>query len=76
MKSIVNLHWDGESPVPKNKNRKEETIMLSEYVERVAIMIKTGASEETIENYIFSLYANGKITERGYSLLNGMDFRK
>lgn len=41
-------------------------------IEEVAIMIKTGASEDTIENFIHKMYANSEIGDRTFSLLEGM----
>lgn len=55
--------------------RKEYTHMLSDYIEMVAAMIRTGASEDSIDDFIYNLYKDQKVTERGYSLLMGMNYR-
>ena len=47
-----------------------------EIVERVRIMINTGASEDTVHDYITKLYANGKITTNIYDLLVGMNLNR
>ena len=41
-------------------------------IEEVAIMIKTGASEKTVSNYIDKLYKNFEISDRVYCILNDM----
>ena len=41
-------------------------------IEEVAIMIKTGASEKTVSNYIDKLYKNFEISDRAYCILNDM----
>lgn len=41
-------------------------------IEEVATMIRTGASEKTVSNYIESLLRDGEITTRVYELLIGM----
>ena len=41
-------------------------------IEEVAIMIRTGASEKAVDEYIEKLYQNSEITDRVYSLLVGM----
>ena len=41
-------------------------------IEEVSIMIKTGASEKTVTNYIEKLYANFEISDRVYYILNDM----
>ena len=41
-------------------------------IEEVAIMIKTGASEKTVSNYIDKLYNNFEISERVYCILIDM----
>lgn len=43
-------------------------------IEEVAIMIRTGASIEAVDEYIIALYEKGEITERVYSLLMGMNY--
>ena len=42
-------------------------------VEEVAIMIRTGASEKTVDDYIEKLWKNGEITSRVYDLLVTMN---
>lgn len=42
-------------------------------IEEVAIMIKIGASEKTVSNYIDKLYKNFEISDRVYCILNDMD---
>lgn len=39
-------------------------------IEEVLIMIKTGASEKTVSNYIDKLYNNFEISDRVYCILN------
>ena len=41
-------------------------------IEEVAIMIKTGASEKTVSDYIDKLYMNFDISDRVYCILNDM----
>jgi transcriptional regulator CtsR len=41
-------------------------------IEEVATMIRTGASERAVGNYIDKLLKNGEITARVYDLLIGM----
>lgn len=41
-------------------------------IEEVAAMIRTGASEKTVFDYIEKLYQKEEITDRVYSLLNSM----
>lgn len=41
-------------------------------IEEVAIMIRTGASENTVANYIDKLYSNFEISDRVYCILNDM----
>lgn len=41
-------------------------------IEDVRIMIKTGASEKTVRDYVISLLIKGKITSRCFELLTGM----
>ena len=41
-------------------------------IEEVATMIRTGASEKAVGNYIDKLLKNGEITARVYDLLIGM----
>lgn len=55
--------------------RKEYTHELNDYITMVATMIRTGASEDAIDDFIYNLYVNEKVTERGYSLLMGMNYR-
>lgn len=41
-------------------------------IEEVSIMIRTGASEKTVSNYIEKLYQNYEISDRVYCILNDM----
>lgn len=41
-------------------------------IEEVAIMIRTGASEKTVSNYIDNLYKKDEITSRIYDILIDM----
>ena len=41
-------------------------------IEEVAVMIRTGASEKTVSNYIDKLYNNFEISDRVYCILNDM----
>lgn len=41
-------------------------------IEEVAIMIRTGASEKAVDEYIEALYQKEEITDRVYSLLVSM----
>ena len=41
-------------------------------IEEVSIMIRTGASEKVVSNYVDNLLAKGDITSRVYDLLIGM----
>ena len=41
-------------------------------IEEVAVMIKTGASEKTVSDYIDKLYNNFEISDRVYCILNDM----
>ena len=41
-------------------------------IEEVAVMIKTGAGEKTVSNYIDKLYNNFEISDRVYCILNDM----
>lgn len=41
-------------------------------IEEVAIMIRTGAKEKTVEDYIELLLKNGEVTTRVYELLIDM----
>ena len=41
-------------------------------IEDVAIMIRTGASEKTVSNYIENLYKKAEITSRVYEILIDM----
>ncbi|MBO7733893.1 MAG: hypothetical protein J6S67_15120 [Methanobrevibacter sp.] len=41
-------------------------------IEEVCIMMRTGASENTVGDYIDKLYKEEQISERVYSLLIGM----
>ena len=41
-------------------------------IEEVAIMIRTGASEKTVSNYIDNLYKKDEITARIYDILIDM----
>lgn len=41
-------------------------------IEEVAIMIKTGASEKTVSNYIEKLFQNYEISDRVYCILLDM----
>lgn len=41
-------------------------------IEEVAIMIKTGASEKTVSDYIENLYKKFEISDRVYCILNDM----
>ena len=43
-----------------------------DYIESVAVMIKTGASEDTVTMYIEKLYINGKIINNLHELLYGI----
>ena len=42
-------------------------------VEEVAIMIRTGASEKTVDDYIEKLWKNAEITSKVYDLLVTMN---
>lgn len=42
-------------------------------VEEVAIMIRTGASEEAVDEYIEKLWKNKEVTSRVYDLLVTMN---
>lgn len=41
-------------------------------IEEVAIMIRTGASEKTVGNYVDALYKSEQITTRVYDILINM----
>ena len=41
-------------------------------IEEVAVMIRTGASEKTVSNYIDKLYNNFEISDRVYCILIDM----
>ena len=41
-------------------------------IEEVVVMIRTGASEKTVSNYIDKLYNNFEISDRVYCILNDM----
>lgn len=41
-------------------------------IEEVAIMIRTGASEKTVSNYVDKLYKNFEISDRVYCILIDM----
>ena len=41
-------------------------------IEEVAIMIRTGAKEKTVSEYVDNLLKKGEITTRVYDLLIGM----
>jgi hypothetical protein len=49
--------------------------MLGEYIEKVSKMIRDNVNEDDIDSFISDLYVNNKITDRGYIVLSGMNYR-
>ena len=45
-------------------------------IEEVAIMIRTGASEKTVSNFVEKLYQEFEISDRVYCILNTMIVEK
>ena len=41
-------------------------------IEEVAIMIRTGASEKAVSNFVKNVYQNGEVSDRVYCILLDM----
>ena len=51
-----------------------ENIIYAFYgvIEEVAIMIRTGASEKAVSNFVENVYRNGEVSDRVYCILLDM----